>query len=260
VIDSTGLDAKRRAGWRALAARHHVPAVAVVVNTPAAVVRSRNRARAAPVPTAVVTAQLRELVAAAGRIAGEGFAAVHEPGPVTLVPPSLLTALDSAARQREDPAVLDFGLQTSRFGWPGHPATTAATLAEVARAAEEGFTSLWVMDHMLQIPQVGREWDMLETHTSSRRGPSATPACTSTVPRSAATAAVAVSHLAAARVIGAREERRRQGAATVEEHVGRYRELADAGVQTAIVGLSDEDGPESVRRFADVVSAFRPAV
>ena len=403
VIDSTGLDAKRRAGWRALAEQHGVPAVAVVVDTPAPLVRSRNRARAAPVPTAVVTAQLRDVVAAAGRLAGEGFAAVHEPGPVTLVPPGLLTALDSAARQREDPAVLDFGLQISRFGWPGHPATTAATLAEVARAAEEaGFTSLWVMDHMLQIPQVGREWeDMLESHTTLgylagvtqriRLGTLVTgityrniahlakivatldvlsggralcgigaawferehrlygwefppraeryarledalellplmwgkgapryegrtitvdeavcyprplqeripilvggsgerrtlrlvarhaDACNlfgdpATVRHKVAVlrehcategrdpAAVAVTHLAAARVIGPQDERRGQGAATVEEHVGRYRELAEAGVQTAIVGLSDEDGPESVRRFADVVAAFRPAV
>ena len=44
--------------------------------------------------------------------------------------------------------------------------------------------------------------------------------------------------------------------ATVEEHVGRYRELAEAGVQTAIVGLGDADGAESVRRFADVIAAF----
>ena len=35
----------------------------------------------------------------------------------------------------------------------------------------------------------------------------------------------------------------------VEEHVGRYRELAEAGVQTAIVGLSDADGA-GVRRRA----------
>jgi hypothetical protein len=39
---------------------------------------------------------------------------------------------------------------------------------------------------------------------------------------------------------GARED---QGAATVEEHVGRYRELAEAGGQTAIMGLSDAEGP-----------------
>ena len=63
---------------------------------------------------------------------------------------------------------LDFGLQIPRFEFPGHPATTAESLAAFARAAEEaGFTSLWVMDHFLQIPQVGREWeDMLESHTT----------------------------------------------------------------------------------------------
>ena len=402
VIDSTGLDAKRRAAWRALAERHGVPAVAIVFEAPASLVRSRNRARAAPVPSAVVTAQLRELAAATGLLPGEGFAAVHRPGPVALVPPVLLTALDSAARQREDPLVLDFGLQISRFGWPGHPATTAATLAEVARAAEQaGFTSLWVMDHMLQIPQVGREWeDMLESHTTLgylagvtehiRLGTLVTgityrniahlakivatldvlsggralcgigaawferehrlygwdfptraeryarledalellplmwgkgapryegrtitveeavcyprplqeripilvggsgerrtlrlvarhaDACNlfgdpATVRHKVAVlhehcategrdpAAVRVTHLAAARVVGSQDPREGQGAATVEEHVGRYRELAEAGVQTAIVGLSDEDGPQSVRRFAEVVAAFRPA-
>ncbi len=42
----------------------------------------------------------------------------------------------------------------------------------------------------------------------------------------------------------------------MEEHIGRYRELAEAGVQTAIVGLGDAAGPDSVRRFADVVGAF----
>ena len=53
-----------------------------------------------------------------------------------------------------------------------------------------------------------------------------------------------------------RAARTGHGAATVEEHVGRFRELADAGVQTAIVGLGDADGPQSVRRFAEVVAAF----
>jgi F420-dependent oxidoreductase-like protein len=70
-------------------------------------------------------------------------------------------------------------------------------------------------------------------------------------------AAIRVTHLAPARVIADGEERAGQGAATVEEHVGRYRELAEAGVQTAIVGLGDADGPESVRRFAGVLAAFR---
>jgi F420-dependent oxidoreductase-like protein len=296
--------------------------------------------------------------------------------------------------------MLDFGLQISRFGWPGHPATTAAALADVARAAEEaGFTSLWVMDHVLQIPQVGREWeDMLESHTtlgylagvtrSIRLGTLVTgityrniahlakivatldvlsggralcgigtgwferehrlygfqfppraeryerledalellplmwgkgaprfegrtitveeaicyprplqeripilvggsgerrtlrlvarhaDACNlfgdaDTVRHKVAVlhehcategrdpATVAVTHLAPARVVTTEAARAGQGAATVDEHVGRYRELAEAGVQTAIVGLSDADGPDSVRRFADVIAAFR---
>ncbi len=399
VIDSTGLDAKRRAGWRALAERHAIPVVAVRFEAPAALVRTRNRARQDPVPSKVVTAQLREFGALA--LEHEGFAAVHEPGRVSLVAPSLVTALDSAARQREDPLVLDFGLQISRFGFPGHPATTAATLAEVARAAEEtGFTSLWVMDHLLQIPQVGREWeDMLESYTTLgylagvtdriRLGALVTgityrniahlakivatldvlsggramcglgtawferehklygwdfppraaryarledalellplmwgkgaprfegrtvtveeaicyprplqeripilvggsgekvtlrlvarhaDACNlfgdpETVRHKVAIlrehcsdehrdpAQITVTHLAAARVVASEAEREGDGAATVDEHVGRFRELAEAGVQTAIVGLSDAGGAESVRRFADVIAAFRP--
>jgi alkanesulfonate monooxygenase SsuD/methylene tetrahydromethanopterin reductase-like flavin-dependent oxidoreductase (luciferase family) len=70
-------------------------------------------------------------------------------------------------------------------------------------------------------------------------------------------ATVAVTHLARARVIGDGDAREGVGAATVEEHIGRYRELAEAGVQTAIVGLGDAEGPATVERFADVIAAFR---
>jgi hypothetical protein len=58
-------------------------------------------------------------------------------------------------------------------------------------------------------------------------------------------------------VVPSEEAREGQGAATLEEHIGRYREFAQAGVQTAIVALSDANGPESVRRFGDVIAAFR---
>jgi F420-dependent oxidoreductase-like protein len=400
VIDSTGLEAGRREAWRSLAERHGVPAHAVVFDAPAAVVRERNRARAAPVPSKVVTGQLRESAGIADRLAGEGFAAVHLPGPVALVPPAFVTAPDAAVRQKEDPMKLAFGLQVSRFNWPDHPATTAATLAEVARAAEDaGFRNLWLMDHFVQIPQIGREWeDMLESHTtlgylagvtsriqlgtlvtgityrniahlakivatldvlSSGRaacgigaawferehrlygwefpplakrfelledalellplmwGPGAPSFEGRTLTVSQATcyprplqeripilvggagerrtlrlvarhadgcnlfgdpetvrhkiavleehcaaegrdrAAIEVTHFAAARVIASGEPREGAGAATVEEHVGRYRELAESGVQTAIVGLSDAEGAASVNRFGDVIAAFR---
>ena len=401
VVDTTGLDAKRRAAWRAVAERHGVPAHAVVFDPPAAELRARNRARADPVPGKVVTAQLRDLPGAAAALREEGWAGVHGPGDVELVPPAFVSALDAATRQREDPVTLDFGLQISRFEWPGHPATTAAALAGIARAAEDaGFTSLWVMDHFLQIPQIGREWeDMLESHTTlgylagvterirlgtlvtgvayrnlahlakivatldvlsggralcglgagwyerehraygwevpSRAeryarledalellplmwgpgsprfegrtvtvdeaicyprplqeripilvGGSGERRTLRLVARHADAcnlfgdpegvrhklavlaehcaaegrdrATIAVTHLAPARVLAPGEPREGPGAASVEEHVGRYRELAEAGVQTAIVGLADADGPESVRRFAEVVAAFGP--
>jgi F420-dependent oxidoreductase-like protein len=402
VIDSTGLEAKRREAWRALATRHAVPVHAVVCDAPAALVRERNRARESPLPSKVVTAQLREADGIAERLAAEGFAGVHPAEPVQLVPAGLLAAPQAAARQQEAPMPLEFGLQVSRFQFPGHPASTAATLAEIARAAEAaGFTSLWLMDHFLQIPQVGREWeDMPESHTTLgylagvteriRLGTLVTGIAYRTVPHLAkivatldvlsggralcgigtgwferehrlygwafpppatryalledalellplmwgpgaprfegrtltveeavcyprplqeripilvggsgerrtlrlvarhadacnlfgdpatvrrklavlhehcATegrdpAAVAVTHLAPARVIEAGEPREGPGAATVEEHVGRYRELAEAGVQTAIVGLSHATGAAAVERFAPVIAAFGPA-
>src|SRR5215212_5139793 len=136
VIDSTGLDAKRRAEWRAVAERAGVPAYAVVCAAPAAVVRERNRARAAPVPSKVVTAQLAEAQRVAEQLPGEGFAAVHDAGPVALVPPAFLSAPAAAARQKEAPMPLEFGLQIARFGFQGAPAPTGAALADVARAAE----------------------------------------------------------------------------------------------------------------------------
>src|SRR3954453_15938975 len=170
VIDSTGLEPKRRAAWRALGESHQVPVYAVVFDPPANVVRQRNRERGNPVPSKVVTAQLRAADGVRDQLEAEGFAAVVTAGeaPVMVVPPMFLTAVEAAERQKEDPMTLDFGLQLSRFDFEGHPATTAAALAETGRAAEEaGFTSLWVMDHFLQIPQLGREWeDMLESYTT----------------------------------------------------------------------------------------------
>jgi alkanesulfonate monooxygenase SsuD/methylene tetrahydromethanopterin reductase-like flavin-dependent oxidoreductase (luciferase family) len=49
---------------------------------------------------------------------------------------------------------------------------------------------------------------------------------------------------------------RRHHAGTAEEHIGRYRLLADRGVQTVFVGLPDLTGPEDVLRLAPVAGAF----
>jgi alkanesulfonate monooxygenase SsuD/methylene tetrahydromethanopterin reductase-like flavin-dependent oxidoreductase (luciferase family) len=48
----------------------------------------------------------------------------------------------------------------------------------------------------------------------------------------------------------------RVNAGTVDDHVGRLRELAEAGVETAIVHLVDLDDAAAVERFAPVISAF----
>ena len=68
-------------------------------------------------------------------------------------------------------------------------------------------------------------------------------------------AEVTVTNLTSADVIGAGDDRQSDSSGTVEEHIGRYRAFAEAGVQTAIVSLPDvaEGG---VERFAPVIAAF----
>ena len=183
VVDSLALDPKWRRRLVAAAERAGVPCVAVAFDADPAVCRARNRRRSRPVPAKVMSSMLDGWPAVRDGLEDEGFAAVHVLGPsdqpaepgradpsrlVRVVPPDLVTAPAAATRQREDPMSLEFGLQIPRFSWPGGPAETRDRLSEVARAAEEaGFTSLWVMDHMVQIPSVGRHWeDMLDSFTT----------------------------------------------------------------------------------------------
>jgi F420-dependent oxidoreductase-like protein len=116
----------------------------------------------------VLASQLRATTALESTIGDEGFASVFPPSEVVLVPPAFVTAPESARRQKEQPVPLEFGLQISRFTWPGGAEGIAPRLASIAPAAEEaGFTSIWVMDHFLQIPGVGREWEeMLDSYTT----------------------------------------------------------------------------------------------
>jgi F420-dependent oxidoreductase-like protein len=168
VVDTLALERERRRSYVALARRHGVPVVAVAFDVPDAECRARNKARARPVPSKVLSAQLRRWTAVRDELAEDGFDAVHAPGPVRLVHPGLVSAPAAAHRQQEDPMALSFGLQIATFDWPGGPAELAGRLAGVARTAEDaGFTSLWVMDHFIQIPQVGRHWEpMLDSWTT----------------------------------------------------------------------------------------------
>ena len=173
VVDTLGTDPGRRARWLALAAAHRVPAVAVIFDTPAAECRRRNAARTHRVPQAVLDRQLRTHREQRELVAGEGFEVIA-PEPVRVVTPEVAAAarvLSSAEAPAPPPAGdgrLRFGLHLSAWDVPGGPAELGPRLADVAARAEAaGFSSVWVMDHLRQIPQVGRAWEDMPESTAT---------------------------------------------------------------------------------------------
>lgn len=60
------------------------------------------------------------------------------------------------------------GLQINQFSWPGEPQSIRETLKELATICDEnGFESVWVMDHFFQIGHIGKpEEPMLEAYTT----------------------------------------------------------------------------------------------
>jgi F420-dependent oxidoreductase-like protein len=171
VLDTTGLDPRQRTKWIAMARKRHVPVHAVVLAVDDRVTRRRNNERERAVPSAIVTSQLRSLASTLPALPTEGFDAVHTAGddePVVLVPHRFLTAPTSAQRQEEDPVPLRFALHLGRFAWPGGGPRMAETLRRVATTAEEvGFDAISVMDHVVQIPTVGPEWEDIPESTSA---------------------------------------------------------------------------------------------
>jgi predicted kinase len=121
VIDSTALDRKVRARYRALAAAAGVACHAVVVDTPERECRARNRGRPEAVPSAVLTSQLRAFataVAALDETGHDGFDDIHhvrpdDGEPVVTVPAALFDAPAAARRQKEAPMSLRFGLRSA---------------------------------------------------------------------------------------------------------------------------------------------------
>jgi alkanesulfonate monooxygenase SsuD/methylene tetrahydromethanopterin reductase-like flavin-dependent oxidoreductase (luciferase family)/predicted kinase len=170
IVDTTGLDASARATWLAAARARKRPAHAVVLDVPAAEVRRRNKQRPDPVPSKVVTSQLAALPAAVEAIEGEGFDGVHRltgDEPVAIVPPRFVTAPMTARAHLEAPVPLRFTLHLGRFEFPGKGPQLAANLRHLARLAEEaGFHGMSVMDHVVQIPTVGPEWEDLPESTT----------------------------------------------------------------------------------------------
>ena len=157
VVDTLGTDPARRRGWRDAARAVGLPVVVVVLDTPADVCRSRNAARDRPVPARVLTSQLASVAATVDLLEAEGWQLVR------VAPDEQAATGDAAesARASTSPAqhedLRGVVLQLSRFPAEGD---LLAWLRGMAAAAEEaGLAGLALMDHLIQIPQVGRAWD-----------------------------------------------------------------------------------------------------
>jgi alkanesulfonate monooxygenase SsuD/methylene tetrahydromethanopterin reductase-like flavin-dependent oxidoreductase (luciferase family)/predicted kinase len=158
VVDTLGTDPVRRRDWLASARASGLPAVAVLMATPDAECRRRNAARDVPVPAPVLAAQLRTVRDVGTELAAEGWDVVHEVADDSPPPPPGATAPRPAAvTGRRTSAGVEVVLQVSRFPWGEDPAGWLREVAEAADAA--GFAGLALMDHLVQIPQVGRAWE-----------------------------------------------------------------------------------------------------
>jgi alkanesulfonate monooxygenase SsuD/methylene tetrahydromethanopterin reductase-like flavin-dependent oxidoreductase (luciferase family)/predicted kinase len=161
VIDTLGLDPARRLGYLELARQAGLPAVAVIFETPAALCRERNRAGALPIPAAVLDSQLRRMRDVPAEVPAEGWDLILTAGTAQIEPTH--SAAASTATPTPAPAPdrqggdLSFVLQVSRFGWGDDPAGWLRSVALAAAGA--GFEGIALMDHLIQIPQVGRAWE-----------------------------------------------------------------------------------------------------
>ena len=161
VIDTLGLDATRRAAAVSIGRGAGLPVVAVRFSTALDMCRTRNRQRDRPVPAPALKAQFQR--AAAVDLAADGFDVVIVVDGVVDEQTDTATKTDpSSPAQGNDQTAppspgLRFALQISSFPWGQDP---RRWLREVAQSTERtGFAAIAVMDHLLQIPQVGRAWD-----------------------------------------------------------------------------------------------------
>jgi alkanesulfonate monooxygenase SsuD/methylene tetrahydromethanopterin reductase-like flavin-dependent oxidoreductase (luciferase family)/predicted kinase len=152
VVDTLGLEPERRRRYLELARSHGLPAVVVLFDTDADLCRQRNARRDRPVPARVLSDQVRAFREVLDTVEQEGWDRVLRvseelrPAPTVAQAPSPPT-----------PVGLQVVLQVSRFPWGDDP---TAWLKGIALAADEaGFAGIALMDHLIQIPQVGTAWE-----------------------------------------------------------------------------------------------------
>ena len=101
VVDTLGMDADRHETWLAMARKAKRPTHLILWDTDDKTCRSRNRSRAHPVPSKVLSAQLTKWADVRDEL-GEGFDAVHTVDDVAVVPDLFARAGESAAAQADD--------------------------------------------------------------------------------------------------------------------------------------------------------------
>ncbi len=157
VVDTLGLDAERRRGYLDAARRQRLPAVVVAFDSPAELCRARNNQRDRPVAAPVLARQLRSARIVIDGLDEEGWDQVEVVRPEAASPSPGPGHAHAAKQPAATPEGVQVMLQVSRFPWGDDP---ARWLREVALAADAaGFTGLALMDHLIQIPQVGTAWE-----------------------------------------------------------------------------------------------------
>jgi len=155
VVDTLGLDTVRRRGYLELALAARLPAVVVAFSASDDLCRVRNAARDRPVPARVLNQQRRSFRVVLDELVDEGWTrVVHVLDDAS---PTQATRAEPALAASPRPPGLEVVLQVSRFPWGEDP---SAWLKDVALAADAaGFAGVALMDHLIQIPQVGSAWE-----------------------------------------------------------------------------------------------------
>ena len=153
VVDTLGLDPERRASWAALARASGLPAGGRRVRHSPGAVPSAERRPGPPGPSRgarrTASPHARHRCGARGRGLGRPRR-VRERA-------SAEPRSGSPGREREAGAGPRVILQVGRFPWGEDPLDWLRGIA--LAAADAGFAGVALMDHLIQIPQVGRAWD-----------------------------------------------------------------------------------------------------
>src|SRR3954471_9852280 len=158
VGDTLGLEPERRRGYLELARANRLPAVVVLFDTEPNLCRQRNAHRDRPVPARVLSEQVRAFRTVADGVEQEGGdRALRVSQEFRLSQESRPTPTAAAPSAPHAPAGLQVVLQVSRFPWGDDP---TSWLKGIALAADQaGFAGIALMDHLIQIPQIGTAWE-----------------------------------------------------------------------------------------------------